>query len=133
MKKMLVLLAMMLISSCTIHKNVCDSFIVPKIDLLAETISMQCECPPENIMNMLRPVTKTICSTMSSEIEQSLESQDKAAGPITSMACVMVTNAILNYTGTKLSENLGCVIPMDRCMPGVFLKELIENKVCLFL
>lgn len=128
--KLSIICLLLTLSCCTTYKNVCKDFLQPKVDMLAETISIQCDCNSASVHKLFNKVPAQICMEGKESLKDMIDSNVRDGSPLGMLACSLTTDIIIELSGQFLSEKIDCALPLDKCLPSDLLRRFIDDKIC---
>ena len=129
MKLCIAILALLALNCCTVYKNMCRDFLKPKVELLAESIAVQCDCNSSEVHKIFSKLPKAICLEAKDSIKDMIDN-NRDGSPLAGLACSLTKDVIIELAGQYLSEKLSCKIPLDKCLPSGMLSKMIDDKIC---
>lgn len=132
-KHLIIALFVLTFMGCKYYKKTCNEFIKPKVELLAENIAIKCQCNSSKVQSLFKHIPNKICIKGKDKINNILEESDRDGGALSMLACNLVTEVIINFTGQYASNKLECKIALDKCLSNGFLLDIINKNVCSYL
>ena len=133
MKLCIAILALLALNCCTVYKNMCSDFLKPKVEMLAETIAVRCDCNSSEVHNLFSKIPNTICMEAKDSLKDMIEGNSRDGSALGSLACSLTKDIILELAGQYLAEKVSCKISFDKCLPTEVLKIMIDEKICASL
>lgn len=128
MKYLVMFLLLISFLSCKQYKQKCESFLLPKVEAMANKVAVDCECDVDHVKKLFLKFPKKLCA-LKKPREQLMDGLAERDGNYQAV-CQSVKELALDFVGQYLADKLKCKINLNKCLNNGKIDILIDNYIC---